>query len=227
MARQCVVYQMEFSAQADLAMILPIPVGPGTAEDAVKFLDLSKEPEFFDRLHDLFPKPVPQKGRFSAPLSAPKAAPERLQVVKVGSFEASFVPSLADFSRLDDRFKLKDNVWQQLPQYKTWGFAVFKLRKDSTTVHPMAFTFPNAHPKQGLFFPTVHIHDGKVHAKESFSHTLYCQVPKGSRDPANWTESEKLPSSLGQFQDAGLLDRNEHVFRRELHGLLPNQDTYA
>lgn len=42
--RQVLAYQMQFSAKQDLAMILPIPVAPGTAEDAVKFLDLSKEP---------------------------------------------------------------------------------------------------------------------------------------------------------------------------------------
>lgn len=151
----------------------------------------------------------------------------KLLVIKVGSFEASFVPSLADFSRLDERFKLKDKVWRQLPQYETWGFAVFKLSKDSTTVHPMAFSFPNAQPKQGLFFPTVHIHDGKVHAEEMFGHTLYCQTPAGGRTPRDWTESEKLPSALGPMQDAGLLDRGQHVFRTSLAGMLPNQDTYA
>jgi hypothetical protein len=225
-ARQALAYQMEFSAQADVAMILPIPVAPGTAEDAVKFLDLEKEPNFFDRLEELFPARRLLLA-MPPPAAAGEAVPKKLEVVKVGSFEASFVPSQADFSRLDERFRLDPTVWKQLPTYGTWGFAVFKLRKDSTTVHPMGFSFPNSQPAKGLFFPTVHIHDGKVHQKEEFHHTLYCQVPKGSRTPLNWTESSLLPSSLGRLKDADLLDRSEHVYRRNLNGLLPNTDTYA
>ncbi len=224
--RQALAYQMEFSADSDVAMILPIPVAPGTAEDAVKFLDLEKEPKFFDRLQELFPVPK-VKYAVPPPTDAADETPRKLVVVKVGSFEASFVPSLADFSRLDARFRLSDKVWKQLPQYGTWGFAVFKLSKDSTTVHPMAFSFPNAEPTKGLFFPTVHIHDGKVHEKEEFHHTLYCQVPKGGRAPLNWSESGLLPSSLGKLQDADLLDRSEHVYRSSIYGIRPNTDTYA
>jgi hypothetical protein len=38
----------------------------------------------------------------------------------------------------------------------------------------MALSFP---VREGgkLFFPTVHIHDGKVHPTERFDHTLYAQ----------------------------------------------------
>ena len=115
----------------------------------------------------------------------------------------------------------------KLPQYADWGFAVFKLRKDATTVHPMAFSFPNAHPGKGLFFPTVHIHDGSVHAEEEFSHTLYCQTPSGNHGPKAWEESAKLPASLGKLNDSGLLDPSGHVYRRSLTGMLPNVDTYA
>ena len=223
--RQVLAYQMEFSAKSDVAMILPIPVAPGTAEDAVKFLDLEGEPKFFDRLKTLFPEPT--YGKSPALPVAPAGKPRKLLVIKVGSFEASFVPSLADFSRLDNRFKLKDKVWKQLPQYENWGFAVFKLRKESTTVHPMAFSFPNSEPTKGLFFPTVHIHDGEVHAEEEFNHTLYCQVPAGRRAPRDWHESELLPSSLGKMQDADLLDRAGHVYRLTRKGILPNTDSYA
>ncbi len=58
----------------------------------------------------------------------------------MGSFEASFVPTRRDFSRLDQRFRLPDDVWQALLGYDDWGFAVFKLGPMSrlTGVHPMA-----------------------------------------------------------------------------------------
>jgi len=52
-----------------------------------------------------------------------------LKVEQVGSFEASFVPTLADFQRLDPRFRLPDTVWQQLGRYAKYGFAIFQLKK--------------------------------------------------------------------------------------------------
>jgi hypothetical protein len=56
-------------------------------------------------------------------------------------FEASFVPCVRDFARLDDRFWLPSAVWDALPAYADWGFAVFKLNKQATLrkVHPFSF----------------------------------------------------------------------------------------
>jgi hypothetical protein len=45
--RQAIVYQMEFGAKQDLAMILPLPVAAGADEKAVKFIDLSGYKTFF------------------------------------------------------------------------------------------------------------------------------------------------------------------------------------
>ena len=222
--RQLIAYQMHYRAKREVAMLLPLPVPKNSPEDAVKFLDIHKVPELFERLEKLY-----AQGKISLS-PAPESYGGRsntLEIVKVGSFEASFVPGQADFSRLDARFRIQDTVWKKLPQYEDWGFAVFKLRKDATTVHPIGFSFPNVQPRQGLFFPTVHIHDGKVHSEEEFNHTLYCQTPSGYHGPKGWEESEKLPASLGKLEDAGLLDRTGHVYRRSLSGILPNQDTYA
>ncbi|RYD35429.1 MAG: hypothetical protein EOP86_08495 [Verrucomicrobiaceae bacterium] len=224
--RQVIAYQMDFKAKRGLAMVLPLPVPPDSGEKAVEFLNLEKAPDFFKRLHALFPEPA-SAGSFSRAPGTDQAKPKKLEVVKVGSFEASFVPSLADFGRLDERFRMGKGVWEQLPQYKDWGFAVFKLRPDTTTVHPMAFSFPNSLPGSGLFFPTVHIHDGRVHPEEEFDHTLFCQVPSGRHGPSGWQESEKWASSVGKIEDAGLLDRSAHVYRKFLSGKLPNRDTWA
>ena len=57
-----------------------------------------------------------------------KLAEASLVVHDVGDFEASFVPTVGDFARLDERFRFSPDVWKQLPQYEDWGFAVFKLR---------------------------------------------------------------------------------------------------
>jgi hypothetical protein len=74
-------------------------------------------------------------------------------------------------------------------RYRDHGFAVFKLKPGEAKIHPMAFSFPRRDTKT-LFFPTVHIHDGKVHPKAGFDHGLYCQPlehePLQLRD---WRES--------------------------------------
>src|SRR5436305_14937280 len=115
--RQYVVYSMMIDAKEDLAMILPIPVPPKSPDDAVKFINLEKYPEFFLDLKKGFP-PLPTAAPASRghSLSAGGIKP-KLEVVPVGSFEASFVPSIADFARLDERFRLPEGTWAALPQY--------------------------------------------------------------------------------------------------------------
>src|SRR5207237_3725851 len=147
--------------------------------------NLEKYPEFFDHLRAGFPPPPQPRGAAgSLTKDGPKPA---LKVVEVGSFIASFVPSVKDFSRLDERFRLPADVWDKLPQYKDWGFAVFQLKKGEQKVHPMAFEFPRA-DRAKLFFPTVHIHDGTVKPKAKFDHMLFCQFTGGEMVP-DWEES--------------------------------------
>ncbi len=134
--RQFLVYSMQYEADSELAMILPLPVPPAAPEDALQFIDLSGYPAFFADLRLGFPEPIP-RGAPLQRLGAPQA--KALRVYDVGSFEASFVPQPADFERLDGRFRLPAGVWDQLPQYRDWGFAVFKLKSGVRTVHPMAF----------------------------------------------------------------------------------------
>lgn len=221
---QGLAYQMDFRASEAMAMILPLPVLPGSGERAVRFINLHGKADLFGSLARCFP--VAYQARSRAAASAPESAAP-LAVEKVGSFDASFVPSVADFARLDARFRLPAGTWDRIPAYRDWGFAVFKLRPDATTVHPMALAFPRREPERGLFFPTVHIHDGQVHRKEEFDHTLYCQRPEGEPSPAGWQESPGHPASLTQRTYGGLLERHAHVFRRTLSGQMRNTDTWA
>src|SRR5688572_32547692 len=97
--RQYIVYSMRLDAAEDLAMILPIPVPPKSPENAVKFINLEKYPEFFADLRRGFPTPPPPKSVDRGSIKT--ESKKKLEVVNVGSFEASFVPSVADFERLD------------------------------------------------------------------------------------------------------------------------------
>jgi hypothetical protein len=222
---QFLVYEMRFSAEDDLAMILPIPVPKGTPEKGVRFINLEKYPEFFEQMESGFPKPRTKS--VAAALGGLEKKSE-LAVVEVGSFEASFVPTVGDFSRLDVRFRLPSGTWDKLPQYKNFGFAVFKLKHDTSKVHPMAFEFPRTNPKQ-LFFPTVHIHDGKVHDKADFDHALYAQFDMGHRAGLQvWRES---PQPAGMFLNIakceGLIDKNAHVYKQVIKGTRKNEDIIA
>lgn len=224
-AVQGLAYQMAVGAPEDLAMILPLPVKPGTGEQGVTFLDLSEYPRFFDDLAAGFPSPA--GGEPFAGSNGLSRGAKPLVVQKVGSFEASFVPTVQDFARLDARFRLPEGVWDKLGQYSGHGFAVFKLRKGESKVHPMAFTFPTRHPDR-LFFPTVHIHDGQVHPRARFDHTLYCQVRRGGRFALlKWEESERTAVTFAKAGlSKGLLDPALHVRRLEMNGELPNEDTF-
>ena len=221
--RQVLAYQMTFSANQDLAMILPLPVPRATPDHALRFIDLERYPTFFADLHEGFREPVARALANKGPAAAAANAP--LEVVAVGSFEASFVPSLNDFTRLDARFRMPAGVWDRLPQYASFGFAVFKLKKEAHTVHPMAFEFPRADPTT-LFFPTVHIHDGAVHSSATFDHALYCQVKGHVTALGDWRESRQPAGMFADIKKAhGLLDGDGHCYLKELRGTLANQDT--
>src|SRR6185503_16274999 len=104
------------------------------------------------------------------------------------------------------------------PQYKQYGFAVFKLKPGAKTIHPMAFSFPRANAKE-LFFPTVHIHDGEVHPKADFDHFLYCQRNRGENFRlSNWRESSKLAKNFVETAKAqNIVNPELHCHRLELH----------
>lgn len=220
--RQFLVYSMRFKAGEDLSMILPIPTPKGTAEDAVKFINLEKYPDFFADLRKGFPE-LQLNTRGPDKSVKDKKDEPKLKVIEVGSFIASFVPAIKDFARLDERFRLPTEVWDKLPQYKDWGFAVFQLKKGELKVHPMAFEFPRTNRKQ-LFFPTVHIHDGTVPSKAGFDHMLFCQIE--NEDPMMWDESpqpaELFMSNLKEAQ--GIIDPKSHCYRKVLKGRFDNKD---
>jgi len=243
--RQLLVYEMMVDMPDDVAMVLPIPVPPDTFDDAVRFVDLSAAPGFFADVESLFPRLVdgPAPAAFGAPQS--RAALPKLVVHDVGAFEASYVPRIADFSRLDSRFRLPSEVWDDLPRYADWGFCVFKLKKrraeatggllgffrrpraiaGAQKFHPMAFDFPRRDPSV-LYFPTVHVHDGRVHPTAHFDHELYCQVEPTWEPLLAWTRSSSVAGAIASPAREWLAP-DAWLYKSVLKGELPNRDTYV
>lgn len=167
---QLLVYSMNYQAASELAMVLPLPTPPAPREDAIRFYDFSGYPDFFAALASGY------KLRPRSDMTMLGASAHRPLIVHtVGSFEASFVPTVHDFNRLDARFRLSDAVLSQLTDYADYSFAVFKLKPGNLQVHPMAFEFARR-DEAFLYFPTLHVHDGEVHATAEFDHDLYCQL---------------------------------------------------
>jgi len=239
--RQILVYQMTFSSDEDLAMILPIPVVPGGEEGVVEFISLEHFPGFFTMLNLMFQTEddFDLEGNASFDNSEPT-----LEVHQVGCFDASYVPSIKDFSRLDERFRLPENAFEPIGEYRDYGFVVFKLAHGKNqNVHPMAFSFPTRRPKD-LFFPTIHIHNGQYHDQAEFDHSLYCQ---GCCDVEGWEETHNI---LGHAWDASftfegsvplpvsmldasvdsaaskIVDRDGKCFRKTIHGKNKNEDQW-
>lgn len=224
--RQHLVYSMAYAAPHDLAMILPLPTPPATAEEAVTFIDLSGYPELFTDLQRCFPMTrALAKQTENAPLTT------TLHVYEVGSFEASFAPTQADFARLDPRFRLADALWRALPIYNDYGFAVFKLKPGVKEVHPMAFTFPLRDPDR-LFFPTVHIHHDTVERIADFEHVLYWQADRPLRlaAPFDLRRTEQAPRPVAQVVDLaraqGVVASGAALHRLPLIGAYPNADVW-
>lgn len=225
--QQFLIYAMQYAAESEVAMILPLPTPPNPAEDAVHFIDLSAYPDIFTDMETSFP--------VTRSLSFGNSEPEPLLTVyNVGSFEASFVPTRQDFSRLDSRFRLPDGVWDDLPTYAEYSFAVFKLKSGAHSVHPMAFSFPRRNPDV-LFFPTVHIHQGVVEESAHFDHRLYWQsspqeAHAGQGRPRFWRGQEQSIGPAGNFvrtSDAqGIVDPDGPLFRQRIHGLYQNEDIF-
>lgn len=202
---QVLVYSMQVEALAgrEIAMILPLPVNHAAA-DPVAFIDLSGYPQFFDHLECAFPHPVLSFSAAGDTLIGARGLRPTLPVQEVGSFIASYVPSVQDFDRLDARFRLPDAVLTHFSAYAEYGFAVFQLKSVSPTwgerqasyaaegrhladiaaraLHPRP-TARTIHPMalrfatdcEEIFFPTVHFHGDGLHTEETFDHTFYWQ----------------------------------------------------
>lgn len=239
---QFLVYQMTYAARRAVAMILPLPVVAATSSaNPLRFIDLKGYPDFFGDLEKEFPQMRSRGGLGGGGGfgGGSEGIARTLPVVAVGDFEASFVPTLDDFRRLDPRFTLPRQTWEQIPAYQNYGFAVFQLSPAAATqakqVHPMAFEFETQTAVGGgpdaLFFPTVHIHDGRVHAREEFDHALYFQA----RQVASWRAlpgpATASSGGFGRFVNParakGVVQDGAPGYKMTLRGMLPNRDVWV
>lgn len=219
---QYIVYEMNLDTVEDVAMVLPVPVAYHGLDDAARFVNLSRYKSFFEDIDQLFP---PMFDTFG--LGQPETI---LRVHAVGAYDATYVPDIEAFCRLDERFRLSSDVWEAFPQYGDYGFVVFQLRRGKAKFHPMAFAFPTRDPSK-TFFPTTHVHDSKVHATADFDHALYAQT---SRQPnADWITSEETAEQMpglctwwGHDRSKGVISKGAQMSHLQMAGEFQNADVW-
>ena len=234
-ARQALAYEMRFATKELNAMILPLPTPVGAGEQAVQFVSLKKYDRMFADFRRAFPEPTPPAGAIASRALGSNDAP-KLAVHDVGDFVASFVPTVNDFSRLDPRFVIPKSAWDKIPVYSDYGFAVFQLKSLRGKTHPMAFHFDSRWSDK-LFFPTVHIHDGEVHAREEFDHELYLQhetldrrvgpykTPRSTDRATGFVRSAKKAGEVCNMAQAqGMIAADQLLHRRRIQGVFKNED---
>lgn len=177
-ALQHLVYSMSLKSLGETAMVLPLPIADAATE--IEFIDLSSHPQFFDDLR----RAILKENRVHITYGFESQIP----VQTVGTWHASFVPNRNDFSRLDQQFQLRSSILETLPYDCTWGFAVFQLREslDTQAFHPFGLTF-QGRSDFPLYFPTMHVHDGKVDETAKYDHELFMQADRPA-NPASFPE---------------------------------------
>ncbi len=223
---QVLAYGMNLDTKQPVAMILPLPVVVGSGEDAVTFISLEKQPHMFERFHALFEFAQTSRSKGGLSRSLPR---QKLVVHQVGSFIASYVPTHDDFTRLDEQFRIPEVLFDAVPAYADYGFAVFQFQPGKKTIHPMAMRFPTRAPEQ-LFFPTVHVHDGRFKQTAKFDHSLYYQTKRrtavGEYIPSGAFENDEVAWMAPTDSYEGLVEANDAMLRRKLRKRLPNADTW-
>lgn len=220
------VYSMAVDAREPVAMILPVPVLKGSGDDAIIFVNLQDYPDFFRDLDKCFERE--RGGHRQLRGMAKSLNRDKLVVHSVGGFVASYVPSVPDFDRLDEQFRLPIAIWDQLPKYQDYGFAVFQLKAEAklNKIHPMAYTYPADNPDQ-LFFPTYHIHDGDLESEAEYDHMLYYQpsetFPHFERNKA-FVAGDYLPTAFMSLEKTKGLVAEEPIVRRRVNVRMLNCD---
>lgn len=166
--RQATVYSMAVGLVdrgKGNAMILPVPIL--SAQDRIDLVDLSGNPDFFEPLVDLF---TVRSRSISFGADAP------LDVVRVGSYDVSIVPTVDDVKRLNhDVFEVSADTEFTLRKNYPNGY-VFLVAQLHTSgeFHPIAYI----HPLVGghLFVPTRHEH-GQTDSEDlpDWDHQIFYQ----------------------------------------------------
>jgi hypothetical protein len=197
---QYIVYSVEYASTVDTALILPLPIAE--CDPSIQFVPLDGYGDFFNDLASGF---VPRNmGRWMQVRSDYGDLPG------LRHKGIAYLPSIADFARLDEAFRPPPDFLDQFPHYRDFGFVVAKLPStevpfeaigdisaeefaerrrellgdvpaDRARLIPIAFRFATREPRC-IYFPTILVQNGECRTTADFDHTLYLQHDKLGND---------------------------------------------
>lgn len=171
--RQLTVYSNQVETHVKNAMILPVP-----NPLSVKLLNFSHYTNIFEDCRECFhyDDGSMKNGRlYRSSLSASAEHRPPLPVYTVGSYQASIVPSIDDFDRVNTQIlRVNPEVFKLLKDTydPSFGFLICQLREGSHHYHPFAYTHL-IHKSKLLFVPTLHYHLGEKNVTSDWDHTIY------------------------------------------------------
>lgn len=212
-------------------MVLPFPKGD------CKMIDLSNYPRLFDDLKKACPFPFISKS-LGLSRGFDIQTDSLLEVSQVGSYKASIVPSINDFSRLDQNFPINADVTEFLKN--NYSYVVCRLDKENE-YHPFGYIHNSFN--NGLFVPTMHYHkhtNGQSTA--DWDHSIFCinkklECPfikyRGPRDfskckGVRFTQQEN-PNDLQtiKFSKLPSIEDCKTLYRYTVDGYENNHDLFA
>lgn len=148
-------------------MILPVP---STKEGAdISLVSMEGAEDLFKVLNEIYTPRARSMG-----LSKSKSRETfSLEVKKVGDYDVSIVPSLRDFDRLSDIFKVSENVSEILESNYSNGFSfVVAMLNKTGSFQPLAYTHEMPRDLK-MFVPTRHEHGDDEEGLPDWDHTIY------------------------------------------------------
>ena len=160
--RQITVYSNNVQTESrNNMMVLPVP-----HPESIKFIDLTEYKDIFKDLEKSFDVQYRSLGSNS------KGA---LKVEKVGSYNATIVPTFGQLYQIDKNVfgTINPELKKVLGKYyNSMGFIVCKLNPSSDFVnyHPFAYSHKI---NKVLFVPTRHLHNGHEEETSHWDHCIY------------------------------------------------------
>lgn len=225
--RQLTIYTNKVDTHVKNAMILPVP-----NPLSVELLNFKNYKKIFDDCRECFHHDDGSRNdrhMYRAALSASFDSRPPLPVYTVGSYQASIVPSINDFDRVDTQIlRVNPQVFTLLKDTydSSFGFIICQLREGSHQYHPFAYTH-EIHNCNLLFVPTLHYHLGETSVKADWDHTIYSPMTdlyttgNYTFKDSSYIDWTKMPEDY-RWPSEGRFSMNRH----SITGYKPNKDLW-
>ncbi len=219
--RQCLVVALRYTAEAETALVLPLPVRKGCGAHEVRTLSMDHCGSFFASLAMGFTSGPTANRRGTS--DEEEDAPKTVRFTRASVKKSVYVPTITDFADVDWQWKLPTTTLAAHPQYGSFGFMLHVLPAGTNVrVGPVALDFPTRDPSR-IFFPTLQSRGGPVPQSVMQDCVLYCQdTPRQgldeTPDPASKTMVVAPPEAI--------LNVHHVVQRQALYGSTENRDTW-